>query len=134
MNLLGVNGPQTYKTRKVKLPLLINNVKHDITATELPQILIALEIPGIDRVVREFSSRGYAIADKQLGGSGDVRGQVLLGSRHSKLLPVSTVVFGDSTYLNSALGVLFEGDLDDILINLPNLTTCSPSETGNYRN
>ena len=121
LTLKGINGAQTFKTRKVKVPIKINGLLYTIFASVVPKIDISLNVPGIDRVVGEFCGRGFTVADKYLRGPRITDGQMLLGSDNSYLLPLSTVVFGDSSYLQSPLGVMFEGNIDNVINNLPSL-------------
>ena len=122
LSLKGINGVQTYQTRKVKVPLNINGTVHEIIATELAGINISLHIPDLEEVVGGFSNRGFVLADKHLRSSPIADGRLLLGSAHSHLIPIATKTFGTASYLESPLGVMLEGDAQNIIDNLPNLT------------
>ena len=130
LSLQGFNLSKTFESSKVKLPILIKDEKVEIIATVVPSIDIKLDLSGLDRIIGEFSSCGFSLADEELRGPCVSNGRLLLGSEHSWVLPVHTVRFGTSSYLSSPLGVLLEGDINDILMNIRNLTPY-PSQEGN---
>lgn len=131
LTLKGAVSSRTYKTRKVKVPIRLKNSVHNIIASVVPKIDISLELPRLDRVVGEFSGRGYEIADKHLRGPKVQNGQILLGSEHAYLIPVSTISFGQSSCLSSQEGILLEGDIDKIIGDLKHLQSKPPDQGAN---
>ena len=128
LTLKGFNSFQSFNSRKVKLPIWIKNSRKEIIAIVVPSIDISLELSGLDRVVGEFSGRGLPLADKDLGGSHLSGGRLLLGSEHAWVLPVKTVPFGHSSYLDSPIGIMLEGDLRKMIKDFQHLKTGTPDE------
>ena len=88
-------------------------------------------------VVSHFVSKGYQIADKWLlNNYSDTISNIgiVLGTDDDEIIPMSTKLFGEtnkkSTYLETELGVVFSGNIDRMIENLPHLP--SKCITSNY--
>ena len=122
----GINDSKKFETKVVELCLSVGLVSHVIRAVCIPVIKTQLKIPNLGRIVEGFKNKGYSLADQCLVNHLDEISDIklLLGSDNDYVLPTSTVVFGPSTpstFLDSPLGVLLNGDSRILLGNLDHL-------------
>ena len=63
MSVNGINSVKKYKSKIVACEVLINKIKYTITAMCLPKIDIFLKVPMLGKIVEEFLSKGYTLAN-----------------------------------------------------------------------
>ena len=114
----GVNAERTFRTSCVRVPVWIKDKKVSITATCVPSIDITLNLPNIDPIINSFKSKGYELADSQLGSdSSALTARLLLGSDNAGLLSIQSQSFGGgndrlgSVFLQTPLGVMLQGSV-----------------------
>ena len=123
----GFNGTMTYRTKLVELQLKFGEDCQVIEAICLPKININLHLPGLSVIIQRFVDKGYVLADKCLLDNLDKIGDIglILSTNSSHCVMVNSVKFGtDSTYMNTPLGVILEGNVNRMLNNLDNLPVC----------
>ena len=121
--LNGINSSKKLVTDVVKVEIYSGEEKHCLEAVCLPQIKTRLIIPGLQKVVTEFKSKGYNLADQFLAdGKDEITGiKFILGVNSTHFLPDTTVLFGDpipSAYLNTSLGTMLSGKITRLISNL----------------
>jgi len=126
----GVNSPKKYKTKTVQLKLKFGDSILEIPAICIPEIKTNLKVPGLGKVVTNFISKGYDLADKLLVGSSDKIGniQLMLGARAFHGVPGRDVVFGGdikSVYMDTKVGVMLIGPIEQLVANLNYLPSVS---------
>ena len=134
----GFNNAKTIKTKLVRVPLVIGGVESSIEAISIDKIRTKFEVNRINTVVNHFIYKGYKIADNWL--INDFTGRVsnigiVLGSGDDHLIPMCTEIFGKtdskSTYLSTNIGVVFSGNIDRMISNLPYLPSKINTSTNN---
>ena len=118
----GFNSSERYTTDIVELKVNDSLIK----AICIPSIKINLDLPGLSKVVEEFSKKGYEFADKYLlSGDNKIADlDMILGNNDSQLLPQQEVKFGkdpSSVYSSTPYGIMLMGSIDRYLVNLSNL-------------
>lgn len=116
----GVNAERTFQTSTVRVPIWIGDKKVTISATCVPSIDISLNLPDLDPIIQTFKSKGYELADSQLGSdSGALTARLLLGSDNAGLFSIQSHSFGGendrlgSVFLQTPLGVMLQGSVSN---------------------
>ncbi|XP_068243248.1 uncharacterized protein [Palaemon carinicauda] len=127
----GFNESRTFNTKIVRLQLMSEHECHMVEAVCIPEIKTRLHLPGLGKIVHEFSKRGYSLADKFLKATDDEIANInlLLGTDCEYAIPVSTKIFGGtvpSVYLESSYGIMLCGQVDTISDNLKYLPCIRP--------
>ena len=99
---------------------------HCVPAIVFDRIRTKFNSKNIIEVVNGFTDKGYRIADQWLvnfpSDTVDKIG-VLLGTSDDEILPMCTKIFGDgskqSTFIETEIGVVFSGNIDRMIENLP---------------
>lgn len=134
----GFNSSKVYHTKSVKVKLTIGGEDYEVEALCIPFIRTVLELPGLDTIVREFTKKGYQLADKILNNDNIRNIEFILGSISAYCLKESHVGFGEieqnepSVYSNTAAGVMLVGSIDQMLKNLTHLPTCPINPDNTY--
>ena len=121
LSLQGMNNRKSIRTRRVNLPVILNNKRDIIPAIVLPKIDINLKLSGIKFIVEKFAEKGYKLADESLANSDSLRGDILLGSDQMRLLSRKSMHFGNSSCVETQLGIMLEGNIDHVLLDLNSL-------------
>lgn len=128
----GVNESRKRKTNLVEVPLIVGERHFLIHAISIPELKVNLKIPGLSQIVRDFSQKGYLLADNLLT---DISTEqisnidFILGCHDTHVLPEEQISFGDdpeSVYANTHAGILIFGSAERLLENISKL----PSLTG----
>ena len=130
ISLTGINSSRKLLTNIVKLDFCCGDAVHSIEAICIPEINTKLNLPGLGKVVHEFSKKGYAFADQFLLEISDLN--FILGTESFHCLPDRAELFGlevPSVYLESPLGIMLLGNINRILNNLHDLSPKEISET-----
>ena len=134
ISLTGINSSRKLFTNIVKLDFCCGDAVHSIEAICIPEINTKLNLPGLGKVVNEFSKKGYAFADQFLLEGRDEISDLnfILGTESFHCLPDRAELFGlevPSVYLESPLGIMLLGNINRILNNLHDLSPKEISET-----
>ena len=125
----GINETRTYKSQLVEVNLKFGDDYLPVKLLSLPTIDICLDLPNLARVVLEFKTKNYKLADSYLDfNSSSIRDfGILLGANASHCFEGEYVKFGSSsTYLKTKFGVLLVGDVNSMctdLVHLPHNTS-----------
>ena len=126
LTVKGINGPKTYSTKQVEFAIKVPGLgSRRLKAICLPEIATNLSLPNIDKIVDWFVSKGYVLADKNLGNQMD-NVSIILGSDQSFVLPLTSQkefgpVDSPSTYFETPAGVALSGSIQQMLRNLDSL-------------
>lgn len=131
----GINSSQQYQTRIVEANVQIGKETRLVQAICKPDISIGLNLPLLGEVVKGFRERGYNLGDEFLNNSNtDIKDiNFILGSGSSYCLPLTEHTFGlqgMSLYSESSAGVLLNGNVEQILRDLPYLPYKGPCYEG----
>jgi len=124
LNIRGFNSNRPLVTNIVAVPITIGDRVYDISAVCVKDIPICFPIKNCDEVFETFIDRGYSLADKFLLRSrGTVKHiSMILGAESDHILPMKSVVFGrenaKSAYIETPIGIMFSGRIENILSNL----------------
>lgn len=125
----GFNSSKNIDTKVVEIPLLIGKNKFNVNAIVTVKLSTKFKIDGLREIVDKFKSCGYEIADKNYNNinSNVVDNlDIILGSDAGHILPTSTVCFGllpsQSSFINTQIGVIFVGNITDMIRNLDDLS------------
>jgi len=134
LRIHGFNAKKRIKTKIVTVPILINEVTHNIKAIVVPSIDITLECTHMNSISKDFRKKGYLLADRQLGDSDTVSDfDLVMGPDSVRLLCLQTVLFGkpvgSSAYLQTEIGVMLLGDTEDMYADLEFLPYCELPHT-----
>ena len=106
----------------------------------MPSINVKLKLPGLTEIAREFETKGYLLADKNLINSADEISDLdlVLGNNDAQVLPQTEVVFGmgdSSVYSSTPRGVMLLGSVHRMRKNLaylPDLSRPNECEMRSY--
>ena len=116
INLQGIPGSKTYLSDLVQFPIKVGNLTYQLEAHSIPNLNLQLYNPYLFSVASQFKQRGYILADPNLLKSPDSIQpvQIILGVKHSYILPEKEIVFGhesNSVYSLTPVGVVLKGDI-----------------------
>ena len=119
LNIKGFNSSYEYVSKLVEFDLKFGQETQAIQAWCVPSILIDLDLPNLNVIVKEFTKKGYDLADKRLLNGADIINEVdlVLGTNFVYCILFNSVSFGSpkpSVYLNCPMGVLLLGKIDEI--------------------
>ena len=122
----GINYSRSYLTKSVKVNFTVGGKEHEIVALCLPSINVDLKLPGLSKVVNEFTNKGYNLADIDLLYSGDNITNIdfILGVNSAYVLPETDKLLSENSkciYSETSAGVILKGDINELLNNLNNL-------------
>ena len=123
----GFNGHKVYDTSIVEVPVKLGEDYFRIIAIVVPSIDLNLNVPSLGRVVHIMQNRNFEFADKLLNTNtrkiNDI--QLLLGVDFAHCIMGKDVALRDinapnnpSIYIETALGIMLVGNIDQLLINL----------------
>ena len=132
LNVNGINSTQSYRSKLVNVPLSLNGKIHNVEALCIPSINVDLKIDGLGKVVSEFTSRGYELADSFLTNRSSTIDniQFILGTKGGYCLPERETSFGIdnfSVFSYTSCGVLLRGDIEQMLRDIDHLPYLSKS-------
>ena len=95
----GFNSSKNLATSMVKVPMSFGNKVYEVPAITVPAISVTLNLPKLGIVASKLMECGYALADKLITESSKGISDIglILGTDHSYLLPINTIVFGKRT-------------------------------------
>ena len=134
VDLKGINDTKSYISKLIQMPLRFGEQVIQVKLLTLPSIDIALELPKLSRIVSQFKSKHYVLADSFLSGECDkIDGiGILLGANASSCFEGSYVKFGkDSVYMQTKFGVMLVGQMDSLLEDLSQLPVLTISNAIN---
>jgi len=120
LTLNGFNVPLNYDTNIVEINMKFGSKLHKIRAVCVPYIPIKLNLPGLARVAKAVTDRGFILADKQLQLSDNIGNiEMVLGSDALYCLPETNIIFGQNGLLSETpLGLLLYGKVINLSDNL----------------
>ena len=129
----GFNATKDYVTNIVEFSIDVGGKSYSIKAVCVPEISINLKLPNLSRIVEQFTSKGYIMADKKLYEEVDsiTNIDLILGTKSAYCVKGSDKSFGineTSIYTETSFGVMLIGDVNDLLKNLPQLPECASYE------
>lgn len=129
----GFNSSQKFKSKVVKFTGIFGGVSHEILAITIPHINTSFKIPGIKAIAREFDRKHYKLADPNLLRSdGSVNNiEFIFGACFNYCIPENTVLFGrgvKSSYIDTPVGVMLVGPVDNVTSNLRYLSSRDSSD------
>ena len=121
LDLSGINESKMYRTQLVEMTIKLGDQYRCIEVIVLPSIQIDLILPDLSRVVRDFESKGYKLADeKLLKYENSIRNiDLLLGTDASYCFIDRMIPFGKdlkSTFSYSNLGVMLYGRIGQVTL------------------
>ena len=123
LTINGFNGPKSYNTKIVELPMKMNNgAVFLLRAVCVPKIDVQFFVPGMGNIVKMLKLKRHHLGDKLLNEKTDFVSdvQIMLGTAASFVISTQTVVFGDSsTIIQTPYGVMIEGNLETVAADLP---------------
>ena len=127
VNINGVNVGRVYESELIEARFILDGSLIKIPAIAIPDIKMNLKLPSLGVVVKGFLNKNDTLADCKLKVTSDSLNtiELILGSDYSYLLPCREVLFGksnDCSYIESAIGVMFAGELSKISRNTKFLT------------
>ncbi|XP_068226421.1 uncharacterized protein [Palaemon carinicauda] len=128
----GINSQRNLVTNVVRVNLNNNVNSFCVEAICLPEINTKLILPGLSRIVERFMEKGYKFADKFLAEGEDMISDIkfILGTQSIHCLPEITKLFGSgvpSAYLETSLGIMLSGNVNEYLRNLQSIPHSSNS-------
>ena len=132
LKIQGFNSKREIKTKLVSFNIEIGDQTHNINAICVNRIRTQFNAKGLDTVVKSFVNRGYNIADKQyLEDMFHVNNiDLIIGTDFDPILPMQYKSFGhgpqQSSYIESPIGVIFSGQLDNMISNIDYLPKNEP--------
>jgi hypothetical protein len=128
LRVRGINTCQEYKSKIVKLNIMIGNKMQNINAYCIPNININLCLAGLKTVVKGFMDRGYQLADDSLTHETDYLNNIklIMGIKSSACLPEMETPFGKndkSLFSDTSMGVIIKGDIKQLLKDINNLSS-----------
>ena len=134
LTITGFNSSYEYNSKQVEFDIQLGQEIQTIQAWCVPSIQINLDLPNLNIIVKEFTKKGYNLADKELLNGADVINDLdlVLGTNFAYCILSNSVSFGSpkpSVYLNSSIGVIILGKIDEMLNNLEMLPyNCSDNK------
>ena len=125
LSINGINSSKKILTTVVELPIFAN--APPISAVCIPEIRTSLSLPGLGKVAKGFTDRGYKLADSLLEDKMKdtiTNIDVIIGVNEAQLLPQTDVTFGGrnaSVYTETPVGVFLLGSIDKMLKILDSL-------------
>ena len=97
LSINGINNSKDYKTKLVEVPAEVKGQCFYTKSLCLPSINISLNLPGLQKVVLEFKSKGYKLVDCFLGDSNDKIDNInlIFVSKSDHIVLVQDVIFGE---------------------------------------
>ena len=128
----GFNASEQYLTNIVEM--CIDKDSSKIKVICIPSIRTKLVLPGLSKVARVFTDKGYKLADDFLLEGSDEIGEIdfILGNSDSQVMPQREVQFGSpvaSVYSVSPFGILLIGSINRYLNNLNYLPELSDGDS-----
>ena len=134
----GFNGPKTYVTKIVEVPMRLGNSNFQVSAIVVPNFDVHLKLPLLGTVVEGFTNKGYTFADLKLSSNLKELTDVdfILGADAAHCVVSKDVLFGEgspSLYIDSPHGIMIIGNINRLAENLPylprnvNESSCSMS-------
>jgi len=126
----GFNKSKSYNTKLVRFPMRFGDTVHEINAICVPELTLKLKLNGLSALVREFSVRGYELADIELASNKIDNIQFILGAEASYCIPENTVLFGKtpSSFSQTPLGVMLSGSIANMMRDISDLPARNVSE------
>jgi len=123
LKLIGINVPQSYKSKIVEIEGRFGDCTHVIEAITIPSVNISLNLSCLGKVVRKFNTLNIELADKFLRVDENKIENIkfILGTKSTHCVPGRDIVIGGATksvYSETPCGVTFEGDVSLLLSNL----------------
>ena len=126
-----ISSTSTYCWKKNSIQnIIINDKIHEIPAICVDRIRTKFHATGIEQVIEDFSRKGFQIADKSYSNPKNnivENIDLIFGTDVDPLLPIAYKFFGSensiSSYIDSPIGVIFSGDLNSMIKNLPHLVS-----------
>ena len=122
ITISGFNSRKTISTDIVLLPLNISGSLVHVEAVTVPTIDLNFDIKNLSLVAKNFSNKGYMLADQCLMSDVDAPIELIMGPDADKLLCPATNIYGSgptsSAYLSTKIGVIIIGNVKDILNNV----------------
>ena len=130
LTISGFNGPKSYVTNVVEVPLQVGCKVYYIAALVVPEINVNISLPFLGKVVEKMKAKGHNLADQLLSSNSNCIDNVnlLLGTDFFYCLPGNEITFGEpeaSFYINTHAGVLLAGNIETYLRNLSSLPSVS---------
>ena len=117
----GINDRKTYQSKLVQMKVKIGDNEFLLEFLTLPQIDIVLDLPGLSEIVKDFSGKGYQLADKDLKFCGNRISDInlILGTDAGHCFTDRTVHFGkSSTFIETEFGIVLVGNISKMLNDL----------------
>ena len=123
LKLNGINTSKNYCSKVVEVNVKFGETMKTVHALCMPSLDISLELPGLGKIVGEFKSKNYNLADEFLNEREDKISQLqfILGSKSGYHMPGSDILFGknsNSIYTLTPSGVILTGEVSSLLENL----------------
>ena len=130
LSVTGFNGTKCYKSKVVKIPIILGDCTFSLSAMVVPDINISLNLTSLGTVVEGFHCKGYKFADSMLTNTTQKVGNIemLLGSDAAHCLLGKDIMFGEdspSIFIESHAGVMLVGNIRNLIDNLPHLPFAS---------
>ena len=128
LTITGFNGPKSYVTNVVEVPLQVGCKVFNISALVVPEINVSINLPLLGKVVEKMKAKGHHLADQLLNSNSNSIDNVnlLLGTDFFYCLSGTEITFGEpvpSFYINTHAGVLLADNIETFLRNF----NCLPS-------
>mgnify|MGYP000654560869 CR=1 FL=1 len=116
----GINASKAFNSKLIQFEIEMGSQVYKVQALTIPSIPISLQLPQLGKIVDEFRTRGFLLADQFLNSeSTEISGlQFILGTKGGYCLPGTDVVFGHentSVYVRTPSGIVLKGDIDTLL-------------------
>ena len=127
----GINNSKVYETQEVEMNFRFDGKLTKIRLYVLEKIPTNLSLPKLGEVVKKFRTKGYDLADRNLKENSKYIKDldVMLGAGALAKLDEKIVRFGaGSIYLETNQGLVLQGDLDNMIEDLPKLKDARKQE------
>jgi hypothetical protein len=127
LEIHGFNSSKLVETNLVGVSVEINGRIYEIEAVCVPEIRIKLSIKNLDKVINQFTNKGYTLADKLLHPSTNTIENIsmVLGADADHVLGMTYNSFGKrepkSCYIDTPLGVMLTGNVLRMIGNFRHL-------------
>ena len=129
LTINGINASKQYKSNLVRFGVKFGDKNLQMDALIIPKIPLDIKLRRLGEIVQRFNDHGFKLGDEFLcKKSNDIRDlDMILGTKGSYCLPLRDTVLGDnSVYSESPIGVLLQGDINDLLRNVKFLPRTVP--------
>ena len=124
LTINGVNSNKVYVTKKVKVPIKINNITHYLYCLTLPEIDLNINVPGIENLVKLFTSFGCTLADKTLENINSnkiAEFEMILGINDFHILNIKPSYLGNMCFWDVASESILFGNVEKMVDDLESL-------------